>query len=211
MLHALQPDAPEQQAQAARAFTCAACGKEVRKVKSGSRKPVCSNACRRFIQFGERPEPSKALVGPLPKPQRNTAVPTVRVPSTRQGFTSGECFWCCAPFVQDLRTTGVPARFCSNRCSTRYHKAKRERRHGRFDISPRERAAIYERDGWTCQLCHEPVDPTLPRNHCWAASLDHIECQSWTLVPDHSPSNLRLAHRMCNSVRSDERFISPAA
>jgi hypothetical protein len=37
----------------------------------------------------------------------------------------------------------------------------------------------------------------------WAPSLDHIEPQSWALIPDHSPANLRLAHRWCNSVRGD--------
>ncbi|MFC7330808.1 MULTISPECIES: HNH endonuclease [Nocardiopsidaceae] len=68
------------------------------------------------------------------------------------------------------------------------------------------RLAIYERDGWICQLCSEPVDPDLPYLDNWAASLDHIVCQAWTDEPDHSPENLRLAHRWCNSVRGDETY-----
>ncbi len=71
----------------------------------------------------------------------------------------------------------------------------------------RIRVDIYERDEWTCQLCFEPVDRdlmTLDPSNVWAPTLDHIVCQSWTSEPDHSPENLRLAHRWCNSVRSDE-------
>lgn len=70
-------------------------------------------------------------------------------------------------------------------------------------ISTQRRHAIYERDNWTCQLCMKPVDKTLPALDRMAATLDHIECQSWVLVPDHSDQNLRLAHRSCNSKRRD--------
>lgn len=73
-----------------------------------------------------------------------------------------------------------------------------------FHISKAARGAIYERDGWVCQLCLDPVDSALPPNDMWSASLDHIVCQSWAGQPDHSPSNLRLAHRWCNSVRGNE-------
>jgi 5-methylcytosine-specific restriction endonuclease McrA len=83
---------------------------------------------------------------------------------------------------------------------------------GRFRLPRNVRLAIYRRDEWTCQLCTEPVDPKLmdsdPLND-WAPSLDHIDCQSWG-VRDHSPENLRLAHRWCNSVRGDETYYTAA-
>ena len=66
------------------------------------------------------------------------------------------------------------------------------------------RLAVYDRDGWVCQLCFEPVDPSLGPNTRFAASLDHIVCQSWG-KPDHSPENLRLVHRACNSRRNNRR------
>lgn len=47
------------------------------------------------------------------------------------------------------------------------------------------------------------VDPGLHWQDDWAASLDHIVPQSATDAPDHSPANLRLAHRWCNLVRGD--------
>ena len=68
-------------------------------------------------------------------------------------------------------------------------------------ITPKARRAIYERDNWTCQICQEPVDPTVSPLTRWGATLDHIEPWSSALIPDDRPSNLRLAHRRCNSVR----------
>lgn len=65
------------------------------------------------------------------------------------------------------------------------------------------RQEVYERDNWVCQLCGEPVDVTLPANHPLSATLDHIECKSWVLVPDDTARNLRLAHMACNSSRRD--------
>lgn len=68
-------------------------------------------------------------------------------------------------------------------------------------VSRSERLAIYERDGWICQICGRDVEPTLHPNHTFAATLDHITPRSVALFPDDSPENLRLAHRACNSAR----------
>ncbi|MEV1331137.1 HNH endonuclease signature motif containing protein [Micromonospora costi] len=64
--------------------------------------------------------------------------------------------------------------------------------------------AIYERDGWACWLCEEPVDRHLigTLDH-WRPSLDHVIPKSQGGPDD--PSNLRLAHWWCNSVRTDGR------
>ena len=62
------------------------------------------------------------------------------------------------------------------------------------------RRAIYERDGWTCQLCDGPVDPDAA-DHAERASLDHIVPQS--RGGSHDPSNLRMAHVGCNARRRD--------
>lgn len=96
--------------------------------------------------------------------------------------------------------------YCSSRCSRAAGKA----RSGHFAPTPKVRAAIYERDGWVCQLCSEPVDPDLGPFDAWAATLDHIVPRSHTLIPDHRPENLQLAHRWCNSVKSDERYYTAA-
>ena len=62
------------------------------------------------------------------------------------------------------------------------------------------RRAIYERDGWVCQLCEAPVDPGATA-HAERASLDHIVPQS--RGGSHDPSNLRMAHVGCNARRRD--------
>lgn len=81
----------------------------------------------------------------------------------------------------------------------------KERQRTSFYIRPADRLAIYERDGWVCQLCGDPVRRDVSGHHPLAASLDHIECQSWVLIPNHDPSNLRTAHRGCNSSRGNRR------
>jgi 5-methylcytosine-specific restriction endonuclease McrA len=70
-------------------------------------------------------------------------------------------------------------------------------------IAPKVRRSIYDRDNWTCQLCKEPIDRDAHWNDNYAPSLDHIIPQSHMLIPDHSPSNLRTSHRVCNSLRGD--------
>ena len=110
-------------------------------------------------------------------------------------FTCGGCAWCGEYFVGVGRT-------CSKACSVSA-KFKRRSSGVSFSISPRVRLEIYERDNWTCQLCENPVSKDLHYLDNWAPSLDHIIPQSHMLIPDHSPSNLRLAHRWCNSARGD--------
>jgi len=120
-------------------------------------------------------------------------------------LVAGQCAHCPAHFV------GVPgSRYCSDECSARASWKRRFARRGEFAISAKVRQAIYERDGWVCQLCEIPVDPEAAVNTLWSATLDHIIPQSHQLVPDHSPSNLRLAHLWCNSARGDGSNMSDA-
>lgn len=108
------------------------------------------------------------------------------------------CAWCGAP----VRSRAGRARDGLILC-TRHRKEKRDAEAERDWISRRDRLAIYERDNWTCQLCGEPVDRQAHYLDDWAPTLDHIVPRSAALVPDHSPRNLRTAHRWCNSVRGD--------
>lgn len=183
---------------------CAGCGKTCEK-RADPRRPrrYCTQKCRTATQFREvraaRPGKELVYVGPAwPRcelPDRHPAR-TWR-PIKRRVFVSGPCSWCGVEFTI---IDQMSARYCSRRCSGSAYKS----RIGRFVVSDSVRFEIYERDGWTCQLCSEPVDSDLPPSDVWAATLDHIVCQSWTDEPDHSPSNLRLAHRWCNSVRGNE-------
>lgn len=119
------------------------------------------------------------------------------IPS-RKGLplVAGQCAYCPTYFV------GAPGTYyCSNRCKV---NAKHKRRHhikGEFAVSATFRLSIYERDGWICQICFEPVAQDLDHMEPMAPTLDHIIPQAHMEVPDHSASNLRLAHRICNVLR----------
>lgn len=72
-------------------------------------------------------------------------------------------------------------------------------------IARDERWLIYERDSFTCQLCHQLVDMSQAGTSSPnAPSLDHIVPRSFG--GDDSPSNLRLAHHRCNSMRGNRLF-----
>ena len=115
-------------------------------------------------------------------------------------IVQGTCRQCGESFAARRAFSGLCSRKCREKVKSRSHW-----------ITDAERRAIYERDGWVCQLCFEPVDQGLHYLDNMAASLDHIECRSWALIPDDTPRNLRLAHRICNSLRGDETWTVEAA
>lgn len=169
-------------------------------------RPLCAGGCGKLLRTGSTACRACTPLVARRMTRRRAAQKKLDAAlagaSSRWVWTSGPCAWCEERFV--ARGSG-PARYCSARC-----KRKAAKPSGGFKVKPSVRAAIYERDEWTCQLCLSPVDPDLPPLDNWAASLDHIECQAWALVPDHSPENLRLAHRWCNSKRADETYTTAA-
>lgn len=115
--------------------------------------------------------------GRNPKPKRNVA-----------------CSVCGEPIIRTGKCGATP----------RHRKCRPEKFWANaIQISDADRRAVYERDGWECQICHEPVDRTLDPQDRMAATLDHVVPRSMTLFPDDSPTNLRLAHRSCNSRRGN--------
>lgn len=188
---------------------CTMCGALLLKVKSGTRRPVCSSSCLVAMVSVDRNLSRRwfELVGPV-RFAKPIVAPVAIIKSTTCGFIGVICGWCGTSFVHDRRVTGSEVRFCTSRCAKKASRARYELARGRFAVSAKRRRAIYERDGWVCQLCHEPVDRALHYLDDMAASLDHIECQSWALIPDHSDANLRLAHRLCNSLRGDQSMAA---
>lgn len=81
------------------------------------------------------------------------------------------------------------------------YAAGKRRRQYRLRAIPSERivpSVVYERDGWICQLCREPVDRTLPYPDPMSPSLDHV-----IRLADgggHLMDNVQLAHLHCNTV-----------
>lgn len=55
---------------------------------------------------------------------------------------------------------------------------------------------VFERDGWVCGICTEPVDPEATWPDPLSASLDHVVPVSRGGV--HVPENAQCAHLVCN-------------
>lgn len=173
---------------------CERCGTDFSSTKRSQR--FCSLSCAK-----RRPK-STALVRwvpPIKTPgPRWRRKPVKHPPLYGSLFVYGPCAWCEEPFMALAGSFSTRSLYCSKRCA----KNASNNRRGRFVIPAKRRLAIYERDGWVCQLCREPVDPAA--TDIWRPTLDHIAPQSHQLIPDHSDANLRLAHMWCNSVRGDE-------
>lgn len=108
-------------------------------------------------------------------------------------WVAGGCGWCGS------YTVGL-GRFCSRKCSKYSYESKKPTK---SLVSPVVRRRVYARDNWVCQICFDPVDREADYRTSWAPSLDHIEPQSASIIPDHSEDNLRLVHMLCNSYRRD--------
>lgn len=168
----------------------------------------CSRACGcRHLNESRRKVPTTAIE-PLWMPAIRTPgrrwrrLPPMHPSLNGTLFVYGACRWCDDPFMALATDWERRSLYCSKRCA----KYSSNHRRGRFVIPKKRRLAIYERDNWICQLCLEPVDPDSSDE--WRATLDHVVPQSHQLIPDHSPSNLRLAHLWCNSVRGDESYYT---
>lgn len=175
------------------AKVCDFCGRDFQ--TSDTRSTSCSRQCSSRRRAGWSTSTEIVHVPRVPerkKPKPNTNA----APRFWDVLVAGPCLWCGAQFVG----IGSQARFCSLKCARGKSKAQRGKK---FQVSPRFRLAIYERDNWTCQLCFEPIDRDAHYLSAWAPSLDHIEPQSAALIPDHSAANLRLSHMWCNAVRGD--------
>jgi 5-methylcytosine-specific restriction endonuclease McrA len=61
---------------------------------------------------------------------------------------------------------------------------------------------IFERDGWICGICDEPIDPALIHGDAMAVQLDHT-------IPvakggHHTRANVQASHATCNRRKGDK-------
>lgn len=124
-----------------------------------------------------------------------------RLPEPRPArmFVAGWCPHDGAPFVVESQLT---SRYCSDRCQRASHRRLRRARaraSGRVWVN---RFAIFERDGWLCGICGDPVDRDAKVPDLAAPVLDHIVPLARGGID--APDNLRCAHYYCNSVKRDQ-------
>lgn len=100
----------------------------------------------------------------------------------------------------DCSICGQPLKVVrGERVATPAHKTCKDT--SAFYVKKSERLAIYDRDGWSCQICHLPVQPDSYYLSDWYPTLDHIVPQSEG--GGESLDNLRCVHRFCNLSRSN--------
>lgn len=93
------------------------------------------------------------------------------------------------------------AKYCSNRCRKRGRGDGHQSRARHFGVVRESFGVteIYERDGWTCGICGDPVDADCKWPERMCPSLDHIVPLS--AGGSHTRDNVRCAHWLCNTLR----------
>jgi hypothetical protein len=178
------------------------CGEKHRTASGRERKRW---AAKKALKRADRVAEAARLVAAPPMLALPVApVPVKRVwPASRlrgcRAFTCGRCVECGESFVMRGVRSTFGYRHCSPRCGKRSERrAYRERRRARVRGGERVyRLAVFERDGWKCQLCGKQVARGEVVPHPLAPTLDHILPVS--VGGSHVLANVQTAHFICNS------------
>lgn len=88
-------------------------------------------------------------------------------------------------------------------------RRQKQVRRVRIKSLPRENfrdREIFDRDGWICGICKEPVDRLLRHPDPFSVSLDHVIPLCAPQSPGHIRSNVQCSHLYCNIVVKHARF-----
>lgn len=202
---------------------------KARREEDGNRTATCTECGEAFVLPGDGKGRRRSLC-----PQHDSSSPadcTGCGNRMRSQTATGLCRGCKprAPgrqpqtFQQACKTCGGPylgnwrQNYCSKPCRSSAERARNpESRRARDQHRRAVKAGvhaerfrdseIFERDGWTCKLCGEPIDRTIKAPKSAAPSIDHI-------VPisrggKHTRRNVQAAHLGCNA-RKHTRLVAP--
>lgn len=173
------------------------------KAQSAVRFPIC-RVCERV--FCSRTRATKVCSDECKK-EENRRVSLLYYKTKTAHVRVKTCVVCGCEFVRGYGLAGLRDT-CSERCKDRQsrevykaNKATRRARKKNAFVSPVSPAYIYRRDKGKCHLCGGRVDRRCKVPHARAPVMDHI-------IPlakggTHEPKNVRLAHFLCNSKKSD--------
>ena len=185
---------------------CGPCTHAARKARGGYRTVPCTMCGTAMYRGSTTSDTPRCLA--CRKARRAAGTPCVDCGDVKPGRTKARCPKCsiahyaktAAPCT--VRTCERPT-LAKGMCSTHYSwywRALFSSTSGKGTwILPERRLSIYERDGWLCGICGDPVDRDADALANLAPSLDHIVPRS--LGGGHESENLRTAHRVCNSRR----------
>lgn len=173
---------------------CAECGRSYES-RRDHRTRFCGTACANKAQVQPGSKRSRARARARTRNRRRVEALIVKAAAGTTGggrvWVQGACARCGESFAP---TTQLLVKYCSRDCLEDVKSLSNW-------ISYRERLAIYERDGWACQICFEDLEPKSKPGSDWYPTLDHVVPRSKGGSDD--PSNLRASHMWCNSVLGD--------
>jgi len=166
-------------------LTCVVCKKLFTASARSSKRLCCSDACK-----AER-------LRPYIKQQHERL--TMERDALRKPTT---CVGCGVIFSKRRQN-----KYCSVRCANQAHgrESNRRRRAWKLGASSVEKVTqkdVVEAHGSSCHICDLPVEVGVwRRGHPLAFTLDHLLPLAHS--GPHTLTNLRVAHQICNSIKSD--------
>lgn len=214
-------------------MTCAFCSQELEpQTKGGARRIYCSTKCRKDADWarkklgpfaGECDRCGKAWTNPNQRQrfcsrecayEANLERAAERYADFRAANPLPEiyhftCDLCSTEFTKDYIVRGIAVQrgiYCEN-CrpvaqSMRYRLKTVKRQSQTVAANRIAHEQLAERDGLNCYLCNELIDMTLARTSKYGATIDHVVPLSRGGLDELS--NLRLAHWVCNSKKSNK-------
>lgn len=193
---------------------CDRCGRDYPKDES-SAKRYKSNICEpcwirpAVVREAERLAKEERSAARLPRGIAQRKLDEAREGTKGWGvLVAGICGRpnCGEYFIRRYAGAAAPSPFCSSTC----RRTERQRQRG---INDEVRLAIFERDGWRCQierclLRSRTIDREAKIPAPASPTVDHILPQS--AGGDDEPANLRAAHFICNSARRDRGTVQLA-
>lgn len=159
-----------------RVAQCLQCGSAFVTARTG--RTYCSRRCGRVYRARLRPRSAEWAGG-------------------RQPLRSASCLGCS--IVLETRASRPLCAICRRTRRLEHSARKNFRRRSARQGEPYTLTEIAGRDNWRCHLCDDLVDAALMSPHPMSASRDHLVPLSLGGVDE--ASNVRLAHRVCNSRR----------
>ena len=186
--------------------TCEECGREAKVTAPNAR--YCSIQCAGRAKVRIARDRRMPVLHPAPTPMSHLpAKHPVRRPRQPRGdwwkiLVYGPCATCGAAFMAVAASYSTRSLYCSRACARSRSKAKRRAVKRDAYVADVNRRAIFERDGYRCQLCRRLVDRKRKAPHPRAATIDHI-------IPlarggTHEPANCQTACFKCNCLKSDQ-------
>lgn len=109
----------------------------------------------------------------------------------------------CVECGKAFTTTRKRAVSCSDECSRKRANNRKDRRLKKCDVVDYSitLTKLIKRDKGMCHICGQRVDMKADGNSSWYGSIDHVKPIS--KGGDHTWDNVKLAHRHCNTAKSD--------